>query len=287
MKAVKLVHKFSLILMCGLIFSLAGFAQTENPKKRERLAKAENQPNKTEKTAKAEKTEKADVQKSDEDKTAVVPQTDEKKADDETEAAILPYYQNYLSDYRLGPNDIISVEVFGQCPDYCVVGKTVPPNATLSYPLIREGVFVGGKTTLEIQDEITERLNEYIIDPKVNVTLEKAGSARYSVLGKVVSPGVRIMDRKVSLYEAIVESGGVLKDGDKKRVTLFRYDQQGRLSQQSVNLLEIERGKGDMIFLQPGDQVFVPDEGFKFNLNTVFKVLERASIVRLFLGSPF
>ncbi len=280
MKAVKTVHKFSLILMCGLIFSLAVFAQTENPKQRERLAKAE----KTEKVV--EKTEKENVQKSDEN-IAVIAQIDEKKADDETEAAILPYYQNYLSDYRLGPNDIISVEVFGQCPDYCVIGKTVPPNATLSYPLIREGVFVGGKTTLEIQDEITEKLNEYIIDPKVNVTLEKAGSARYSVLGKVVSPGVRIMDRKVSLYEAIVESGGVLKDGDKKRVTLFRYDQQGRLSQQSVNLLEIERGKGEMIFLQPGDQVFVPDEGFKFNLSTVFKVLERASIVRLFLGSPF
>ena len=277
MKAVKFVRKFSLILVCGLIFSLAVFGQNENPKKRERLAKAEKI---------TEKTEKSNIQKLNDDKTITAPEV-EKNTEDDTESAILPYYANYLSDYRLGPNDIISVEVFGQCPDYCVVGKTVPPNAKLSYPLIREGVFVGGKTTLQIQDEITEKLNEYIIDPKVNVTLEKAGSARYSVLGKVASPGVRIMDRKVSLYEAIVESGGVLKDGDKKRVTLFRYDPQGRLSQQSVNLLEIERGKADPVYLQPGDQVFVPDEGFKFNLDTVFKVLERASIVRLFLGSPF
>ena len=277
MKVIKFVHKFSLILLCGLIFSLAVFGQIENPKKRERLAKAEK---------KSEKTADIEIQKTVENENAVA-QIEEKKTEDDTEAAILPYYANYLSDYRLGPNDIISVEVFGQCPDYCIVGKTVPPNARLSYPLIREGVFVGGKTTLQIQDEITEKLNEYIIDPKVNVTLEKAGSARYSVLGKVASPGVRIMDRKVSLYEAIVESGGVLKDGDKKRVTLFRYDQQGRLSQQSVNLLEIELGKADPVYLQPGDQVFVPDEGFKFNLNTVFKVLEKASIVRLFLGSPF
>src|SRR4051794_28043874 len=32
---------------------------------------------------------------------------------------VLPYYNQYLKEYRLGPGDIISVEVFGQCPDYC------------------------------------------------------------------------------------------------------------------------------------------------------------------------
>src|SRR3954453_21079651 len=32
----------------------------------------------------------------------------------EDEAAILPYYNNYLSAYRLGPEDVISVSVFGQ-----------------------------------------------------------------------------------------------------------------------------------------------------------------------------
>jgi protein involved in polysaccharide export with SLBB domain len=110
---------------------------------------------------------------------------------------------------------------------------------------------------------------------------------RYSVLGKVAAPGVRIMDRKVSLYEAIIESGGILKDGDKKRVTIYRFDKQGRLAPQTVNLLEIERGRADMVFLNPGDQVFVPDQGFKLNVNTIFKILEKASVARFLFGSPF
>jgi polysaccharide biosynthesis/export protein len=204
----------------------------------------------------------------------------------EEEAAILPYYNNYLKDYRLGPEDVISVEVFGQCPNYCKTGITIPPTAKISYPLIREGVFVGGKTIEQVQDEITKKLDEYIIDPKVTVTLDKVGSARYSVLGKVAAPGVRLMTRRVSVYEAIVESGGVLKTGDRKRVMIYRQTPNG-LSQIAVNLQDIERGKGEMVYLVPGDQVFIPDAGFKLSLSNVFKVLERASLVRILFGSPF
>lgn len=208
------------------------------------------------------------------------------ETESEEEAAILPYYNNYLKDYRLGPEDVITVEVFGQCPDYCKSGITVPPTAKISYPLIREGIFVGGKTVEQIQDEITKKLDEYIIDPKVTVTLDKVGSARFSVLGKVAAPGVRLMTRRISIYEAVVESGGVLKNGDRKRVMIYRQTAKG-LSQIAVNLQDIERGKAEMVYLVPGDQVFVPDAGFKLNVSTIFKIIERASLVRILFGSPF
>ena len=285
MKAVKIIQNFNLILLCVLSFAIIISAQEQATQQRETTAQTDN------KTVTGEKPRKQRKNKKNKEKQPdAAPTPEDKAADDnlpEAEAAILPYYNNYLSEYRLGPNDIITVEVFGQCPDYCIVGKTVPPTAKISYPLIREGVFVGGKTIEQVQDEITKKLDEYIINPKVSVTLDKAMSARYSVLGKVASPGVRVMDRKVSLYEAIVESGGVLKDGDKKRIALYRFDAQGRLAPQTVNLLEIERGKADMVFLNPGDQVFVPDQGFKLNVNTVFKILEKASIARFLFGSPF
>jgi len=201
------------------------------------------------------------------------------------EADVLSYYKNYLTEYRLGPNDIVSVEVFGQCPDYCKENITVPPTAKISYPLIREGVLVGGRTVEQIQDEITKKLDEYIIEPKVTVTLVKAMSARYSVMGKVAAPGIRVMDRKVSLYEAVIESGGVLKTGDKKKIALIRFNEQGTLSRQNVNLTEIESGKVPMIYLSPGDQVFVPGKGF--TIDSVFQALDKVSLVRLLFGSPF
>lgn len=198
---------------------------------------------------------------------------------------ILPYYTNYLKEYRLGPNDMVSVEVFGQCPDYCKTGITIPPNARISYPLIREGVMVAGKTVEQVASEITKKLDEFIIDPKVTVTLDKAMSTRYSVMGNVVAPGVRVMDRKVSVYEAILESGGVTKKGDKNKVAIVSYGKDGRLSRRMVSLAQMESGKAEMVYLNPGDQVFVSGKGF--SIDKVFDIIGKASVVRFLFGSPF
>lgn len=293
MKAVKYYGNIALMAASVFIFTSELPAQTENsPTKSDKPAQVElknavpETPKKDDGNSEIKtevKTEtKTDTSASEKPKPAETPATNSIE-----EAEILPYYNNYLKEYRLGPNDIITVEVFGQCPDYCITGKTVPPTARISYPLIREGVMVGGKTVEQVADEITKKLDEYIIDPKVTVTLDKAMSVRYSVLGKVAAPGVRVLDRKVSVYEAVVESGGVTKEGDKKRVIIYSYDGQGRISPRTVNLQDIERGKAEMVFLNPGDQVFVPDKGFRLNVNTVFDVLSKASIVRLLFGSPF
>ena len=210
----------------------------------------------------------------------------ENRSDGSPEAeAILPYYNNYLKEYRLGPNDVITVEVFGQCPDYCKSGINVPPTARISYPLVRDGIMVGGKTVDEVAAEITKKLDEFIIDPKVTVTLDKAMSARYSVLGKVATPGVRVLDRKVSVYEAIVESGGVAKDGDMKKIFIYSYNGQGKITSKMVNLKEIQAGRGEMVFLSPGDQVFVSGKGF--SVDKVFDIISKVSVVRLLFGSPF
>ena len=287
----KVIEKAKILILISasiLILSVASWAQTETaPPSSEKSRSVEDKTISADSSKKQEKTELA-VRKEPETKSTPERKTDDKPAvQSEEEAAILPYYNNYLTEYRLGPNDVITVEVFGQCPDYCISSKTVPPNARISYPLIREGILVAGKTVEQVADEITKKLDEYIIDPKVNVTLEKAMSARYSVLGKVASPGVRVLDRKVSVYEAVVESGGVLKEGDRKRVIIYSYDAQGRITPRTINLQDIERGKGEMVYLNPGDQVFVPDRGFRLNVNTVFDIISKASIVRLLFGSPF
>ena len=210
---------------------------------------------------------------------------DDEIASPEEADEILPYYNNYLKEYRLGPSDTISIEVFGQCPDYCKTGITIPPNARISYPLIRDGVMVAGKTVEQVAEDITKKLDEFIIDPKVTVTLDRAMSTRYSVMGNVASPGVRVMDRKVSVYEAILESGGVTKNGDRNKITIISYGKEGRLNSRRVSLSMMESGKSEMVYLNPGDQVFVAGKGF--SIEKVFDILGKASAARLLFGSPF
>ncbi len=296
MKAVNLIKNVGLILVGGLIFVVGTAAQettapTTTPEQIARQGTNKNSPENT-KTDESEKPVEPTQEKKTELSVAV-PKTDIKlveiKVEDKIltseEAAVFSYYNNYLTDYRLGANDVIAVEVFGQCPDYCKENITVPPTARISYPLIRGGVFVGGRTIDDIEQEITKKLDEYIIEPKVTVTLVKAMSARYSVMGKVTTPGIRVMDRKVSLSEAIAEAGGVLKEGNRKKVALVRFNAQGGLTRQDIDLAAIENGKAPVVYLAPGDQVFVPGKGF--TVDTVFKALDKVSLVRLLLGSPF
>ncbi|MBA3766781.1 MAG: polysaccharide export protein [Acidobacteria bacterium] len=201
----------------------------------------------------------------------------------EGEAAILPYYNNYLTTYRLGPEDVISVTVFGQ-DRYSRTGIIIPPDGKINYPLIPNGILVAGKTTEQVAAELTKRLDEYIIDPKITVMLEKAQSARYSVLGDVGAPGIRIMTRRLSVYEALAEAGGVLETGDKTKVMILRRQADGTLSPKIVNIKKYERGDArEMAYLAPGDQVVVPGNRLK-KFREIMSFLPILSFARIFAG---
>jgi polysaccharide export outer membrane protein len=210
-------------------------------------------------------------------------QTGRREQLSEDEAAVLPYYNNYLTTYRLGPEDIISVTVFGQ-DRYSKSGIVIPPDGKINYPLVPEGIRVAGKTTEQVAEELTRRLDEYIIDPKITVALEKAQSARFSVLGDVATPGIRIMTHRLSVYEALAEAGGVLDTGDKSKVMILRRQADGTLRPIRVNIKEIERGRAkEMAYLVPGDQVIVPGNTFK-RFKQVMDMLPILSFARIFTG---
>ncbi|HEX9918684.1 MAG TPA: polysaccharide biosynthesis/export family protein [Pyrinomonadaceae bacterium] len=199
------------------------------------------------------------------------------------EAAVVPYYNNFMATYRLGPEDVISITVFN-LERYSKAGITIPPDAVISHPLIPEGVFVGGKTTKQVADEITKKLDEYVIDPKVTVSLDKAQSAVFWVVGDVGQPGIRPMTRRLSLTEALALSGGVLPTGNKKKVAIMRRQANGFMQPTVIDVAAIEKGKmPDNYFLNPGDQIIVPGNRLK-TFNQVLSLLPVVSFFRIFTG---
>ena len=199
------------------------------------------------------------------------------------EQAVIPYYNNFMSSYRLGPEDVISVEVFNQ-PRYSKTGITIPPNGKISYPLIRGGVFVVGKTTEQLEQEIADALNESIIDPEVTVTLDKAQSAVYAVMGDVAQPGIRPMTKRLSVYEALMIAGGVLSTGDKKKVMVVHQTRDGMMQQTVIDIAAIEKGKApNVLYLNPGDQVFVPGNRMK-KVKAILDLLPVVNFFRVFTG---
>ncbi len=199
----------------------------------------------------------------------------------------MSYYNNFFSTYRIGPDDIISVEVFNQ-PRYSRAGIVVPPSGRISLQLIPGGLFVNGKTVDEISELIKKRYDEYIIDPQVTVSLDKASSYRYSVIGDVGQPGIRLMSHRMTVTEALSEAGGVLRTGDKSKVVVYRRQVSGMLTPIAVNVSAIYKGKApDNTYLVPGDQIIVPGNKFK-TFQEIMSFTPILSFARIFTGGlPF
>jgi polysaccharide export outer membrane protein len=195
----------------------------------------------------------------------------------------VPYYNNFLTSYRLGPEDVISVKVFG-LERYDKANITVPPDGRIDYYFIKDGLHVVGKTTRQVAEEITRHLDEYIIDPKVTVSLEKGMSARYGVLGDVAKPGVYVMARRMSVAEALYDAGGVLNTGNKSKVVVLRWNADRMMERVLIDVAAIEKGRmPDNYFLRPGDQIFVPGNRFK-TVKEILNILPVINFARIFTG---
>ena len=199
------------------------------------------------------------------------------------ENVVANFYNNFFTNYRLGPEDIISVSVFGQ-ERYSRGAITIPPSGRISLALIPGGLFVNGRTTEEVEELIKKKYDEYIIDPQVSVSLDKAASYRYSILGDIAQPGVRLMSHRMTVTEAIAESGGVLPTGDKSKVVVLRRQQDGKLGAIAVNLAAIYKGKAvDSTYLAPGDQILIPGNRMK-SIQKIMGLIQTASFARVFTG---
>jgi len=222
-------------------------------------------------------------------KPADVPQETEENRHEQLseEAAVVPYYNNFFNTYRLGPEDVISVVVFNQ-DRYSRAGIVVPPSGRISLSLIPGGVFVNGKTVDDVAELIKKKYDEYIIDPQVTVSLDKASSYRYSVIGDVGQPGIRLMNRRLTVTEALAEAGGVLPTGDKSRVVVLRRQADGLLSPIAVNVSAIYKGRAaDNTYLVPGDQIVVPGNKLKTS-QKIMSFSPILSFARIFTGGfPF
>ena len=199
------------------------------------------------------------------------------------ENAIVQTYNNFFSTYRLGPEDVISVTVFNQ-DRYSRSGIIIPPSGRISLTLIPGGLFVNGKTTDEVEEMIKKRYDEYIIDPQVTVSLDKATSYRYSVMGDVAQPGIKLMSRRLTVTEALAEAGGVLPTGNRSKVVVLRKQTSGMLAAIPVNVSDIYKGKTpDATYLVPGDQVVVPGNKLK-TFQKIMSFVQVMSFARIFTG---
>jgi polysaccharide export outer membrane protein len=160
------------------------------------------------------------------------------------------------ASYRVGPEDILEISVWRE--EALKKEVLVRPDGGISYPLIGD-VQAAGKTIGELREEITKRLEKFVPDAVVSVTVLKAASQRIYVLGKVTKPGEFPVGRSVDVLQALSMSGGLTQFADANGIRIMRRegDRQIVLPFEYARVVRGEKLEQNVL-LRPGDVVVVP-----------------------------
>ena len=156
------------------------------------------------------------------------------------------------SEYRLGPEDVISVFVWKQ-PELSTT-VVIRPDGRVSLPLLGE-LDATGKTAVQLQTEITKQMLQYIVDPKVNVMVKEVNSPSIAVLGQVQRPDRYRIRQRITALDAIAMAGGFTNFAKRDKVTIIRNGRPDKPRIQ-LDLKKVVQG-GDVYYLEPRDTVYV------------------------------
>ena len=174
-------------------------------------------------------------------------------------------------DYVLGAGDEIVVHVVDMEDEISEKPIRVDPNGYVDIPLA--GRFhANGLTLDQFKAELANRLTKYVNNPRISVNLTDDRSRSVSVVGQVVSPGVRQLQGPARLID-VLSLGGGMKTEAGPRVIVTREQKWGKIplpdvtvdpttgtSVASVSLddLQASRNPADNILIYPNDIISVP-----------------------------
>lgn len=163
------------------------------------------------------------------------------------------------SDYRIAPNDIITIDVLGERD--LAKELRVSGTGTINYFLLGT-IEVGGKTTEEVKDILTELLDrDYLVNPQVTVDVKEYRVREVLVGGAVAKPGAVVFsgEQELTIVAAIGRAGGLTQRANTRDI---KFTRPGR-APVSFRWEDLNRQThAEMIKLQPGDVIEVGDRLF-------------------------
>ena len=157
-------------------------------------------------------------------------------------------------DYRIGPQDLIEVQVYGL--EGLKREVRVNSRGVISLPLIGP-VALGGLTAQEAEALITAMYEkDYLRNPQVSLFIKEFTSQRITIEGAVQRPGVFPIKGQTSLLQALAIAGGGAQLADMSEVMLFRSER-GTRKATKYDVPKIRSGEAEDPMLMNDDLVVV------------------------------
>jgi polysaccharide export outer membrane protein len=158
--------------------------------------------------------------------------------------------------YVIEPNDVLEIFVWKE-PDLSRK-VLVRPDGRISFPLVQD-LQAAGLTPAELKGKVEELLTEYLAAPNVTVIVDAIQHYRIYVTGKVNSPSSFMVEKPITVLQALSLAGGFAEFADEGGIKIVRAygDNYVYLD---FNYKDVIKGKNteQNIFLRSGDVVVVP-----------------------------
>ena len=158
--------------------------------------------------------------------------------------------------YVIGPGDLLSVDVWKE--EDLSKQVSVRLDGKISLPLVND-VQAAGLTLTELRDQLIEKYKDFVDVPQVSVTVLESRSKRIYLLGKVVKPGEYLMQKTMTVVQAISLAGGLAEWADSSDVKLIRkIDGVEQTFLVDYDAIVSGEDLSQNVLLQPDDTIFVP-----------------------------
>jgi polysaccharide export outer membrane protein len=126
-----------------------------------------------------------------------------------------------LGDYAISPGDTIAVHVFNQ--DNMSSRGRVRGDGKIAVQFLGD-VDARGKSPGALSKELEGRFKDYVIAPKVTVTVEESQPTSVSVVGEVTHPGVFTVDPTSDggVLQALALAGGLTEYASRDSIYVLR-----------------------------------------------------------------
>jgi len=162
--------------------------------------------------------------------------------------------------YLLNPGDQLEVSVWNEETLQRTI--TVLPDGMISFPLVGH-LQAAGKNAAEVEAVITSKLESFIADPEVNVTVTNTRGNVVFVVGKVLKPGPVAMIQSTTVMQALAMSGGLNEFAGGNSIKIIRRSDTATGAQETilkVRYSDLEKGSdlSSNHLLNAGDVIVVP-----------------------------
>ena len=160
------------------------------------------------------------------------------------------------SDYRIGPGDLIEIQLFGQRNDS--FSLSISREGMIRFPGIGPiHAFEKGTSFLELKNHLKEKIQEHLGEGVQSaITLGAFRSMRIFLLGEVRKQGAYTVSALSTTINALLSCGGIKETGSLRNIQLKRGGQ--IISTLDLYDLLLHGDTSADHSLQPGDVIFVP-----------------------------